>query len=380
MIGKSRRVSLVFLLGILAAGPAAWSQAPMPEAALQDPELLVEALRHPDSRIRQNAASQLIKLGEKAVPALLPMMKTGSEFETASAAIVLSNLKNAADPVPASLRKALYDILSDPKTDVRRWNITANLVIQIAEDSLKDHIALWTWGANHPSPLIGNASLSALQKIGSDGRAAESAVLALLNRPRLPLTSVVLKPRVITDGLIGFEQAVPDYDPLVILETLIAIGADAKLLVEPLTVLTNHPSEYVRADAAELLAKLDPAQLKTDPRPLAARVLAGLAVLPWGQVRELAVVRLGDIGASAAGEVPALAKLLEDKNGNVRMQAAIALGKMGAAAQSAVPALEKALRFSPLESEENREAMQKALDQIQHPEAVPPAPSKARMI
>ena len=264
-------------------------------------------------------------------------MQSGSEFETASAAIVLGNLKSAAGPVPASLRKALYDTLSDPKTDVRRWNITASLLIQIAEDSLKDHVELWAWGANHPSPLIGHASLMALQKIGPDGRAAQSALLALLYRPRLPLTSVVLRPRIITDGLTGFEQAVPDYDPLLILETLVAIDADPKLLVEPLTVLTGHPSEYVRADAAELLTKLDPAELKADPRLLAARVLADLAELPGGQVRELAVVRLGDIGASAAGEVSVLARLLEDKNANVRMQAAIALGKMVAAAQSAVP-------------------------------------------
>ena len=368
MNGMNRRVSLVFLWGVLTAAPFARSQGPSPEAQPEDPAFLVEALSHPESRIRQNAATQLVKLGEQAVPALLPVMRKGNEFQTASAAIVLSSLKGNANPIPAPLQKSLYDMLSDPGTDVWRWNITATLLVRIAEDSLKNHVELWTWGVNHPSPLIGNASLLALQKTGADGKPAQAALLELLHRQRLPLTSVVLKPRIITDGLIGFEQVVPDDDPLLILETLMAIQADPQVMVEPLIVLMHHPSEYVRVDAAFHLAKLDAAKLKADPKPEAARVLADLALLPWGQVRELAVRRLGEIGEPPADVIAVLARLLEDKNGDVRREAAIALGNIGPTARSAVPALKKAIRFSELDTEATRNAMIEALKKIEPPE------------
>ncbi len=400
MNGVFRRVWLLVLCGILSAPPAACPQPPLTETPTEDPELLVKALSHPESRIRQNAANQLVLLGDKGIPRLLDVLKTPvetteDEARTASAAIVLIRLKAAGTGFSNSPEPSLYQILSDPATRPARWNIVANLLAQIADDSLKDHADLWTWGVNHPSPLIGHASVLALKKIGDDAeavrdalseierktappalpdgerKAAEAALLKLLHRPRLPLTSIVLRPRIITDGRAGWEQAVPAYDPLLILETLIAIQADPQVMVEPLTVLSRHPSEYVRVDAAFYLATLEAEALPTDAKPFAVRVLAQLAKLPWGQVRELAVRRLGQIGQPPKDVIEALAGLLEDKDGEVRKQAAISLGNIGSAAKFVMPALDKAIEYSRLDTEDTFKAMREAKQKIENPEKSP---------
>jgi hypothetical protein len=297
---------------------------------------------------------------------------------------VLSNLKTADEPIPADTLAALYAILSNPATEVWRWNITATLLAGgpgqrgavraysedevvpsrqtgIAEDSLKDHVDQWIWGVNQSSPMIQLPSLRALQKSGEHGKPAQAAVLALLHRHRAPLTSIVLMPRLVTDGFTGYEQAIPQYDPVVILETLVAIKADANLLVDPLTRLTRHTSEYVQLDASAMLGKIQADQATTD---YAAKVLSDLAVLSWGKVRKDAVAELGKIGPPAASALPTLVQLLESSNGDLRTQAAISLGKMGTAAKPALEALRKAQRYAELDTQEAVDAIKTAIESI----------------
>ncbi len=219
---------------------------------------------------------------------------------------------------------------------------------RIADANLNDHVDLWIWGVKHPSSLLPLPSLRALAKTGDAGKPAQDALAALLGRPHQPLTSIVLKAEIITDGKIGLEKYHRDYEPLFVLEAMSAIQADPQLMVAPLMQLTHHDNEYVRLDAAVLLGKLDAAKLSSDPRPHAARVLADLAKLPYGKVREAAVRELGNMGPNAASQLEALVALLKDADGVLRLEAANALGKMGAAAEPALPALRKpsALRNS----------------------------------
>ena len=389
MIGYWQRMALVLSLGLFAAAPAAWSQE-ADEETPNEVAFLIKALRHPEPRIRQNAVDRLTQLPDKPFDALVPVLATGEEFDAATAAVVLARLKSPGVPIPETTEAALYQILRSPGTEAWRWNMTATLLAGlpndpvrsdeddseeeepmapretgIAESHLKDHVDLWTWGVRHPSPLVQLPSLRALQKTKQAGKPAESAVENLLHREGPPLTSYVLRPKIVTDGKIGLEQPLPDYDPLVILETLVAIQADPHRMVDPLKRLMHHPSEYIRLDAAAMLGKIDAANLEADPRPDAAKTLADLAMLPWGNVRAEAVRELGNMGAPAAVVLDTLIRMLNDANGRVRIQAAIALGNMGTAAKPALPALKAALEYAELDTRDAITTIQTAIQKIE---------------
>jgi HEAT repeat protein len=297
--------------------------------------------------------------------ALVPVLAKGTKWQAASVAIVLAALKSPDAAIPEKTEADLYAILSDPATEDWRWNITATLVTRLAEAKLKDHVALWTWGVNHPSPLVPLPSLRALAKTGEAGKPAEAALAAMLRRPHPPLLSIVLKPEVITDGQIGLEKYHPAFEPLFILEAMAATKADPELMVEPLMHLTHNLSEYVRLDAAVMLGQLDVAKLSENPHPHAAKVLADLATLPYGKVRDAAVRQLGNMGPKAASELETLISLLKDGNGVIRTEAANGLGKMGAAAEPALPALRDALRFAELDTQDAAAAINAAIQAIE---------------
>lgn len=366
MMGIRIRISLAMVLSFFAILPVAHAQQAPPPDPANDVAFYLEAMWHKESSIRQNAASRLSAMTEKPFDALVSVLAKGTKLQAASAAIVLTNLKTPDAAIPEKTEAALYEILKDPATEDWRWNITATLVTRIAEPNLKDHVDLWIMGVNHPSTLLPLPSLRALVKTGEAGKPAEDALARLLTRRHQPLTSIMLEPEIITDGNIGLEKYHPAYEPLFVLETMAVIKADPSLMVGPLMHLTNHVSEYVRLDAAVLLGQLDPAKLPTNPHPHAARVLADLAVVPWGKVRESAVRALGNMGEKAAGELEALIALLKDGDGVLRIQAANALGKMGAAAEPALPALREALRFAELDTQAAVAAINAAIREIEN--------------
>jgi hypothetical protein len=365
MMGMNCRTSVAMLLGCFAILPAAMAQEAAPNDQSNDVAFYLEALWHKESRIRQNAATRLSEMPEKPFDALVGVLAKGTKLQAASAAIVLMDLKTEEEAIPEKTEADLYAILRNPATEDWRWNITATLVTTIADANLKDHVDLWTWGVNHPSQLLVLPSLRALTKTAEAGKSAQDELAALLCRRHPPLTSIVLKPEVITDGNVGLEKYHPDYEPLFILETMAAIKADAPLMVEPLMHLTHHVNEYVRVDAAVMLAALDPAMLPTDPRPHAAKVLAELALLPYGKVRESAVIALGEMKEDAVTELGALIALLNDGDGVLRTAAANALGNMGAAAEPALPALREALRYAELDTQDAAAAINAAIRAIE---------------
>lgn len=365
MMGIHCRISVAFFLGFVAILPGAQAQEAAPYDQSNDVAFYIESMWHKESRIRQNAANRLSELPEKPFDALIGVLARGTKLQAASAAIVLTRLKAPDAAIPETTEAALYGILKNPATEDWRWNLTATLVTQIAEANLKDHVDLWTWGVNHPSPMLPLPSLRALAKTGEAGKPAQEELAALLHRPHGPLTSIVLKPEVITDGIIGLEKYHPAFEPLFILEAMSAIEADAPLMVEPLMHLTQHVSEYVRLDAAVLLGKLDAAKLPSDPRPHAARVLAELALVPYGKVREAAVIELGKMKADGASQLGALIALLKNGDGVLRTRAANSLGMMGAAAEPALPALREALRFAELDTQDAAAAINAAIQAIE---------------
>ncbi len=355
-------------LGVLTLTTSAWSQEDSTDEKPEDVDFLIKAMWNPEARVRQQASDLLAGLEEKPWDKVVSVLATEPQFPAATAAILLEKmkkkLKSPEDPIPAKTQAALYDILSNPATEPWRWNLTAILIRRIAPDSLKNHVELWTWGVNHPAPIIQLPSLLALQGAEKAGQPAQYAVVGLLKKRRFPLTSLVLSPQIVTDQYIGLEQSIPAYDPLIILTTLVKIEADPNLMVGPLTRLTHHVSEYVRLDAAAMLGKLKVEQLPADPRPYAARVLADLATLPWGKVRVAAVIELGKVGKPATEMLPVLVKLLNERDDDIRVEAATAIGKLGINARSAKDDLKKPLRYAKLDREKAVEAVTAAIKAI----------------
>lgn len=350
MNGRIGRVALLCVVGVLSTAGPAWSQAPKNEEQAAEVDFLIKALSNPAPRIRGNAFNRLKDQDPLPYEALVAELAHAKPLQAAAVALVMRESKKENTSLPESTQRALYAILYNPATEAWRWNITATLLSGatensgIAVESLNKHIKLWTWGVQHPAPIIQLPSLRALQKIGEEAKPAASAVAALLERSQPPLTSLVVEPAIITHGIMGLEYAFPAYTPLTILETLVGIHADSHWMLEPLTKLTHHPSEYVALDAAAMLGKIEDAPLAT--RQHATHVLAQLATLPWSKVRLEAVTELGNIGEPAASELDVLIRLLKDRNDEVRLQAAVSLGQLKAAAKPALPALEEALKLA----------------------------------
>jgi serine/threonine protein kinase len=76
-----------------------------------------------------------------------------------------------------------------------------------------------------------------------------------------------------------------------------------------------------------------------------------------GNTRWKAAEALGNLGAQAAGAVPALTSLLSDRQETVRWRTAEALGKIGPDARSAVPALVRGLSENGLVATESAKAL-----------------------
>jgi HEAT repeat protein len=93
----------------------------------------------------------------------------------------------------------------------------------------------------------------------------------------------------------------------------------------------------------------------------AAGVTAVKPFLRQPQLRTTAVVTLGEMGSIAAGTVPDLLPLLNDKTWWTRVQVCRALKSMGPAAQGALPALRSAL---PNAEPRCRIAIQEAIQAI----------------
>lgn len=367
MMSIDRRVTVAMLLSFLTSLPLALAQETAPSDPANNVDLYLEAMKYDVITIRENAANRLSQMPEKPFDKLVNVLAKGSKREAVLAALVITKLKAPDADIPQATESGLYDILNNPATEDWRWNIAATLLTRIAADNLKDHVDLWIMGVNHPSPLLPLPSLWALGKTGDAGKPAEESLARLLARPHAQFANIAWKAtnRDITDNQISLEEYHPDYEPLFILETMVAIKADPKLMVAPLMRLTQHDNQYIRLDAARLLANLDVEMLPSDPRPHAAMVLAELAGLSYGKVRETAVMKLGEMGPSAAGQLKVLIALLKDDNVKLRIAAANSLGEIGAAAAPALKDLMEARRFSELDTQDAATAIDTAIQKIE---------------
>jgi HEAT repeat protein len=130
-------------------------------------------------------------------------------------------------------------------------------------------------------------------------------------------------------------------------ETLGECGPGAREAIGPLIGALEDPDFWVGEAAADALRKItgapEPARERrnrsADPGGVPPAVQNLLRAMQDPRSRWMAVVALGEMGATARDAVPALIEALEDPDAAVRWDAAKALGKLGPAAARAVPAL-----------------------------------------
>jgi len=121
--------------------------------------------------------------------------------------------------------------------------------------------------------------------------------------------------------------------------------------VSTLMAALGSPQETARADAAERLSQLDPAQMRG-----AALVLVEACGDESEAVREAAVGALEEMGPPDSETLDGLTALLADPCADVAYWSATLIGRLGSDGVAAVPALIGALENSPHQNVRQRAA------------------------
>jgi HEAT repeat protein len=158
--------------------------------------------------------------------------------------------------------------------------------------------------------------VSALGRIGPDARPAIPVLIGLLEDEGFLWKSIVAH----AIGRIG--------------------GPEARAAIPGLERLLRSPDEDVRIRAAEALWRIDG---RAGPAPAMLRE----SLRPGGRCRAIAGEVIGEMGAVARGEIPALIECLEDRSPHgwwTRLEAAIALWRIDPRADRTLPVLMDLLR------------------------------------
>jgi HEAT repeat protein len=291
------------LLTRVRAANALWDLDPQPKPVLP---IYLQGIKDPDFRIRHQAAEGLVRLGpaaREAIPALIEILKapTGGFG---------NEVYEALGRMDAPGLPSILGLLDNPESRVR--NLGCQVIAALgpaAATAVPKLIPL----LKDQDLGVRRAAVQALSRIGAAARPATEA-LAELTRDKNILVRL--------ESLTALEQIRPD-----------------PRRVEPVAVeALKDGNVHVRIRAASLLFAVAPKHADILP--------SALELLKQPASRHAALDLIGRMGPAAAGAVPALTKMLADRDTNVRRQAIPALGRIGPAAKSAVPALLEQLNTS----------------------------------
>jgi HEAT repeat protein len=254
------------------------------------------------------ATAALVKLGRKAVPALIRALESPDFHLRLSATLVLEEMGPEA-------REAVPALIAELKGDREIDNIGSLRVF-----------AARALGAIGPTP----ESIAALRAVldEDDDHVANAAVeaLAKFGKPAIPA---------LLDGMLMS-------DSNAYTRASAALAEMGPVAVPSLIkVLPDYNPNWVRAiGATNALSSMKP------PPAQAIPALVDALACPISHLRMAAAVALGLMGPASKPAIPALMERLEDPEDKmVRGEAAVALASIGPAAEAAVPALEKALHW-----------------------------------
>jgi len=267
----------------------------------------IKRMKSNDVNVRNQAMSELVRIGEPAVGAVSKEAKQGNAADRGSAIAVLSLIGPAAKEAVPTLLVAMQDMDSTVATNAalalgRIGSPAASGLVQALKNS---------------NPRVRGLALGAIKHLGPDAKDAVPVLIEMVKK-----TNNESVPAIEALGRIGLasSEAVP-----LLIETL-----DSK---KPAGAL--NPA---RIQAVVALGRIG---------PNAAAAVPALTKLvherdKGGLVSHHAVEAIGGIGPDAKAAVPALIQILEDEANPARTSAAISLGQIGPKAKDAAPALTKA--------------------------------------
>jgi HEAT repeat protein len=282
-------VTIISLDGPMA--PTLTPAAKLPQAIPADqlPQI-IQALRDPQENICDRA-SQLKKIGQPAVLAVIPLLQDQAPVVRLRAAIALGTMGKLAEPATSSL----IALLKDPEPVIRLSTITALNSIGPSPAPL--------------IPLLNDANVEvqsqAAQTLfsmgGESARLAVPKIISLIKNPKFQKTAVT---------------------------TLLLMPEQSKLAIPFLIPLLKDPDTEVRSIASNLISQIN--------SPL-CQVVRTTEVVHFDTAP---TTILGAIDEPAKLTVPQLILLIQTSNNATTCNAAMAaLREMGPIAKPAIPAL-----------------------------------------
>lgn len=246
---------------------------------LGDVTTLVDLLGDPVPNVRSAAVAALEQIGEAANPAVDKALRTSSD----------SNVRTAALMIVARKGLPAVPTLSDFAHD-------DDACVQAAAIAGLGRVAGCTWSGSADD----NAAVRALVEIGPP--AVQTLTELILNK--------------VSHGSSAVD----------------ALGKMGPAAIPTLTELAKDKDPIVRFEAIEALGKMGPPAIPT---------LMELTKDNGGNVRRLAGQAIGQMGPAAKDAIPVLMNLAKDDDKHVRSAAAWAIGQMGPTAKDAIPVLTK---------------------------------------
>ena len=350
------RMSAILALGQITGTPSA--------------QPLVVALKDENPRMRDTAATLLVKMGQPAVAALSQLKNEENGDLRLAAITILGRIKHA-DAVPA-----LIAALDDPLTPVR--DAAAIALGQIGEPAipalrtlLSDADLQKRWIGAYALNAIGTAktadplivalndrderirdlATSALTRIGKD--AIEPLATAAKNvNVEVRLAAInALGGMARPETIAILHAALKDDEPIIRDAAVAALGNTRSAKAIPaLTEAIQNKDTKVRADAVQALVKLGRDSLEV--------MIEASKDKDW-QVRRAATDGLGMLGLADA--VPALNRLIVDEDDRVRTAAGLAIARIGPSAKLSITPLINTLKDK---SDEVRDAAAYALAKL----------------
>ncbi|MEM9503514.1 MAG: HEAT repeat domain-containing protein, partial [Cyanobacteria bacterium P01_E01_bin.43] len=340
-----------------------------------------------DRRVAVNALEKMGFAGEKALPAIIALLKSPNQAERKFVASTLGRM-DAEEALPqllamldsdpsvrndaaqaigqiggTEIAQDLISRLESPNVEVRTSAVTA--LAWIGADA-KDAVPALIKTLKSPNIDEREAAANALGSIGTEAKAAISELVSLLDSESANVSGAAA----LAIGRIGGIEAVPDliarlnsedfYVRIQAATALGEIGAEAKAAVLPLIELLQSPSGDDRKAAVTALGNIG-----VDAKAAVPELVLLLDTNSY--VRDNAAIAIGQIGGTEA--VLDLISLLKAPDVEIRMAAAKALGGLGADAREATPEL-VALLASEKEPESRSEVI-RVISQVGGTEAVP---------
>jgi len=318
------------------------------------PELLKTALADSNSYVRDSAAKALEKIGHATNQVVSPLVTALESNDNSlqirqNAAKALGNIGQIAIPAIPHLITALKDkegcataledtdwwgILEYHDGDVR--STAAEALGKIGPDAVPAVPSLMT-ALKDQEAFVQIAAAEALGQIGPTAAQAVPSLMTALKDKDVSVQSAAAKAL----GKIG------------------ATAATAKAVPSLMIALEDSDLE-VRYRAAEALGKIGTAAAQAVPSLMTALKDEDNHV----RLTTVIVITLGKIGPDAALAIHHLITMLNDSNQDVRLYTIEAMGDIGSAAYPAVPSLMKVWANNWRDNDEQRKAIEKALNNI----------------